>query len=156
MKKKTNLDEMQEQKLLKIEHTGFWIGFWGLAITIYIQLAMGHGDFMQIGGESLILMAMALYVLVQCIRNGIWDRKLKPNLKTNLIVSLITGLAVGVFWFAVSYHNYHALAGSFATFIVMFISVSILALVMLSITSAIYKRRRHQLDNKADLEENEE
>lgn len=78
MKKKNNLDEMQEQKLLKIEHTGFWLGFWGLAIIIYIQLAMGNSGFAYIGGETVILLLMALYTSVVCIRNGIWDRKLKP------------------------------------------------------------------------------
>ena len=28
--KKSNLDEMQEQELLKVEHNGCWIAFWGL------------------------------------------------------------------------------------------------------------------------------
>ena len=28
--KKSNLDEMQEQELLKIEHNGCWLAFWGL------------------------------------------------------------------------------------------------------------------------------
>ena len=28
--KKNNLDEMQEQELLKIEHNGCWLAFWGL------------------------------------------------------------------------------------------------------------------------------
>lgn len=156
MKNKTNLDEMQEQKLLKIEHTGFWLGLWGLVIIIYIQLAMGHSDFAQIGGEAVVLFVIALYMSVDCIRNGIWDRKLKPNLKTNLIISLITGVAVGVFWFAVTYHNYHALAGSFAAFIVMFISVSVLALAALTFTTAIYKHKKHQLEKQADIEENDE
>lgn len=154
--KKTNLDEMQEQKLLKIEHIGFWLGFWGLAIVIYIQIAMGNSGFAYIGGESIILIMMSLYMAVDCIRNGIWDRKLKPNLKSNLIVSLIAGLVVGGFWFVVSYRNYRMLAGSIATFVVMFVSVSILVLTALTIASAIYKHKKHQLDRQADQEENEE
>lgn len=156
MMRKNNLDEMQEQKLLKIEHIGFWLGFWGLAIIIYIQIAMGNSSFAYIGGETVILIMMSLYMVVDCIRNGIWDRKLKPNLKTNLMISLIAGLVVGGFWFIVSYRNYHMLAGSFATFVVMFVSVSILALSALTITSAIYKHKKHQLDRQADQEENEE
>ena len=31
-KMKSNLDERQELKLLKIEHNGCWIAFWGLLI----------------------------------------------------------------------------------------------------------------------------
>ena len=30
-KMKSNLDERQELKLLKIEHNGCWIAFWGIA-----------------------------------------------------------------------------------------------------------------------------
>ena len=35
---KNRLDEMQEQKLLKIEHNGCWLAFYGLAAVIMIQL----------------------------------------------------------------------------------------------------------------------
>ena len=35
---KNNLDEMQEQKLLKIEHNGMWFALWGLIIAIIVQL----------------------------------------------------------------------------------------------------------------------
>ena len=30
-KTKSNLDELQELKLLKIEHNGCWLAFWGIA-----------------------------------------------------------------------------------------------------------------------------
>ena len=39
-RKKSNLDEMQEQELLKVEHNGCWIAFWGLLAAIYITLAV--------------------------------------------------------------------------------------------------------------------
>ncbi|MDO4669674.1 MAG: hypothetical protein Q4A63_07630 [Butyricicoccus pullicaecorum] len=156
MMKKTNLDEMQEQKLLKIEHIGFWLGFWGLAVIIYIQIAMGNNSFAYIGGEVVILSIMSLYVVADCIRNGIWDRKRNPTLKNNLIASLIAGLAAGGFWFVVSYSNYHMLANSFLTFTIVFLSVSVLALAALMITSAIYQHKKHQLDRQSDQEENEE
>ena len=35
-KTESNLDEMQEQKMLKIEHNGYWLGFWGLLAAILI------------------------------------------------------------------------------------------------------------------------
>lgn len=156
MKCKNNLDEMQEQKLLKIEHRGFWIIFFGLILSIYIQIAMGNSSFKYIGTESIIILIVSFYFLVDCIRNGIWDRHLKPNLKTNIGISLLTGILVGCFWFVVSYHNYHALVGSIMTFIFMFIFVSIITLSLLIITSSIYKYKKHKLDKKADIEENEQ
>ena len=154
-KMKSNLDEMQEQKLLKIEHRGCWLAFWGLFIAIYAQIAMGNSGFEAIGGESIVMLILGAYMLIACIRNGIWDRTLKPNRKTNLTLSLITGLAVGGFWFITSYLNYHKFLGSVATFAIMFISVSLLAFACLSLSSAIYKRKKQHLDEQADKEENE-
>ncbi len=155
-KSKSNLDEMQEQKLLKIEKYGFWLVFWGLVIDIYVQIAMGNGGFEYIGGEAIVLLIASVYVSAACTKNGIWDRKLKPDFKTNLILSLAAGLVVGIFWFIVSYCRYHALAGSFATFAVMFISVSVLSFAALCITAGFYKRRRNKLEENTDKEEFEE
>lgn len=152
-KNKSMLDEMQEQKLLQIEHRGCWLGLFGLGIAIYVQTALGHNSFEAIGGESVVMLVMAIYILADCIRNGIWDRKLKPNLKTNLVLSLITGLAVGAFWFVVSYYRYHALIGSLATFACMFFCSTVLVLATLTATSAIYNRKKKKLDQQAEDEE---
>lgn len=151
-KHKNNLDEMQEQKLLKIEHTGFWLAFWGLLGSMYLQIAMGNGGIACIGGEAVILVVISVYLLMGCLRNGIWDRKLKPNFKTNFLISLGTGLALGGFWGVMSYHRYHALAGSLATFAIMFLFASVATLTILSLVMAAYQRKRRQLD---DLEETE-
>ena len=35
------LDEMQDQKLLKLEEAGFWILFWVLSLSILVQLLTG-------------------------------------------------------------------------------------------------------------------
>ena len=153
-KRKNNLDEMQEKKLLKIEHNGFWIAFWGLFAAIYFQIAIGNGGFKALGGESIILLIMSVYLMIGCIKSGIWDRKLKPNLKTNVIVSLIAGLSFGAFWFAVSYHNYHALAGSLAAFAIMFIGIGGGVFILLSLGCAAYKHRKNKLDEQADNDEN--
>ncbi len=154
-KRKSNLDEMQEQKLLRIEHNACWLCFWGLLAVIYIQMAMGNNDIRAIGGESLILLIASGYILFTCLKNGIWDRNLKPNGKTNLGLSLLAGLAFGGFWGIISYVRYHALAGSVATFVVMFLSISVLTMLALTFTSGICKRRKNQLDAKIDEEENE-
>lgn len=42
-KTESQLDEMQEQKLLKIEHTSFWLAFWGLVAAILVQSALLSG-----------------------------------------------------------------------------------------------------------------
>ncbi len=154
MKKcKSRLDEMQEQKLLKVEHNACWIGFFGLFVVIYGQLAIGNRGIQAIGGESLILLLMGIYIMVGCVRNGIWDRNLKPNFKTNLVVSLVAGLGFGGFWGVLSYVRYHALAGSAATFVFCFVFASVVILLLLTGLSAIYRRRKHRMDAQADKEE---
>ena len=49
-KTKSNLDELQELKLLKIEHNGCWLAFWGLLAVILTQIAIGndskHGSYL--------------------------------------------------------------------------------------------------------------
>ncbi len=154
-KNKSNLDEMQEMQLLKIEHRGCWLGIWGLVIAIIIQNALGDG-FENVIGESIVLLVLSGYLLFACIKNGIWDRKLKPNLKTNLLVSLLTSVASGIFWFIVSYYRYHILLNSVMTFVFMTISVFILVMLCLSFFSFVYKKRKNRLDMQIDKEESEE
>lgn len=143
--KNNNLDEMQEQKLLKIEHNGFWIAFWGLAAAVVLQaLVGGYPD--HIMGEVAVLLIISLYMLFGCLKNGIWDRRLKPNLKTNLLLSLAAGLFIGIFfwlrlgkWLVNPLHllTASAIAGIFTFF---------LTLGALTLCSAIYKKRRSRLD----------
>ena len=145
-KMKSNLDERQELKLLKIEHNGCWIAFWGLLIVMLIQMIVGNDSIKNIAGEWVVFMSLVLYLSIDCVRNGIWDRKLKPNLRTNIIASSIAAVLAGIIWFGVSYRNYHKLIGSIATGVIMFVQVEILCLIVLMISSKIYKRRVQKLE----------
>ena len=143
---KNNLDERQELKLLQIEHNGCWIAFWGLLIAMLVQMISGNGGISNLAGEWAVFICLGFYIVIACIRNGIWDRRLKPNLKTNIIVSSIASVLTGVFWFIVSYRNYHKLIGSIAAGIFMFVAVEILCLFGLIVSSEIYKRRVRKLE----------
>ena len=61
--KKSNLDEMQEQELLKIEHNGCWLAFWGLLAVMAIQMVMGVPG-TQMLGEWIVFMVLALYLVI--------------------------------------------------------------------------------------------
>lgn len=150
MKKKNNLDEMQEQKLCRIESAGCWIGFWALIAAIVVQIVMGHQDWASIGGECAALFAMSLYIGISCMKNGIWDRKLKPDLKTNLLVSTVAAVVVGLVYFASSYHNYHNLPGSAATFAFMFLSTFCLCFAALSVVAKCHRKRVKKLEDQED------
>lgn len=147
MKKvKNNLDERQELKLLKIEHNGCWMAFWGLLAAMLLQMALGNNSLENLAGEWIVFMCLAIYLMAGCMKNGIWDRKLKPTLKTNTLISGIAAIVMDIIWFAISYRNYHNFMGSIMTGIFMFLSVGILCLVVLMIISRIYKRRIEKLE----------
>lgn len=145
-KMKSNLDELQELKLLKIEHNGCWLAFWGLLAVMLIQIAAGNDSRQNLAGEWIVFMCLAFYLMIGCIRNGIWDRRLKPNFKNNLIASSIAAVVMGILWFIISYRNYHKLAGSIATGIIMFVSIEVLCMLALTLTSSIYKKRLQKLE----------
>ena len=63
-KMKSNLDERQELKLLKIEHNGCWIAFWGLLIVMAIQMIVGNDSIKNLAGEWAVFMSLAFYLWV--------------------------------------------------------------------------------------------
>lgn len=148
MNNKNNLDEMQEQKLLKIEHNTVWIVFWGLLAAIVVQTVLGGENMWQsIAGEWIVFICMAGYLVAACLKNGIWDRKLKPNPKTNIVASLIAGFACGVIFFGMTYSKYqNKLMGSIATGVFIFIFVFVLSMVALTISASLHKKRVDQLE----------
>lgn len=151
--KNSKLDEMQEMKLLEIEHRCCWMAIWGLVAVILFQGFLSKNGAFNTLGESVVLAVICIYQTIACIKNGIWDRKFQPKFSTNLGISLAAGVVMGGGWFAVSYYRYHALAGSIATFVVMMLSVTIFSQILLTLCSTAYHRRKAKLDAKADREE---
>lgn len=146
--KPSNLDELQEQKLLNIERNGVWFAFWGLLVAILIQSTLGIGNMM---GEWIVFMCLALYLLVACLKNGIWSRSLPANAKTNLVISSITALVMGGIYFFTSFVKYEKLLGSLATGLFIFVSIWLLTFLALSFTTSLYKKKVAKLE--AGLEE---
>lgn len=143
------LDERQEQKLLHIERNGCWLAFWALLASMFIQMGIsGIENFRVIAGEWIVFMVLALYLGLSCLKNGIWDRKLSPSPKTNLIISLLSAVIFGFIFAAVSYMNYKAWEGAAATFSVMSIILFIGIFAALSISSAFYKKRVQTLEKE--------
>ena len=102
--RRNRLDERQEQKLLQIEHNGCWIAFWGLAISLFVGYCLGL-EWRNLVGEWIVFMGLSLYIVIACLKNGIWDRKLEPTPKVNLCASIIAGIVCGVLQFARSYRK---------------------------------------------------
>ncbi len=144
--KKSNLDEMQEQALLKIEHNGCWLAFCGLLVAMAVQMMMRVPG-SQMLGEWIVFMVLSLYLCIACLRKGIWDRHLTANWKTNLIVSLLAAVATGIL---ITLSNPYlsepldfvlvaGITGGF-TFVLCFAA--------LSIGMKLYRKRREKLDQE--------
>lgn len=146
MMKKNNLDEMQEQELLKIEHNGCWLAFWGLLAVMAVQMMMRVPD-SQMLGEWIVFMVLSLYLSIACLRKGIWDRRLQASAKTNLLVSALAGIAVGILTTMsnpylsepLDYVLVGGITGGF-TFVLVFAA--------LSFCMKLYRDRRKKLDEE--------
>lgn len=147
-KMKNRLDEMQEQKLLHIEHNGCWFAFWALIVAMFVQMAFsGVGNFKQIAGEWIVFMMLALYLAISCMKNGIWDRKLEPNLKTNVLISLISAAGFGVIFAIVNYFNFKSVEAAFFTFVIMAIALFVGIYLALMVSTLIYQKRVRDMEN---------
>ena len=152
--KKNNLDEMQEQKLLKLESRGFWLLWWGLLAAMAVQLLVyGVEAFHLLLGEWAVFMLSSVYVTAACIKQGLWDSKLKPNFKTNLLMSLLAGVVSGGFMGIYSYRSFGAAEAAFWTVALVGGCTFVLCLLALSLSAAAYKKRRQKLDEGEGSEE---
>ncbi|MBQ8834967.1 MAG: hypothetical protein IJ001_08620 [Oscillospiraceae bacterium] len=145
--KKSNLDEMQEQKLLQIEHTCCWLAFWGLLTAIIIQVIIG-GSLREIAGEAVVIFLLCGYQSFHTLGSGIWDRNLKPDLKTNLLASLVAGAAMGLISFFRFNGQMTDPSRLFITCLLSGITVFLLCFAVLSVTAVIQKKRRKTLDQE--------
>ena len=149
--KKSNLDERQEQMLLKIERNGFWLAFWLLVAAMLIQQVFFMGDVKIAAGETLILLVISLYVAISCLKAGIWDRRLKANSSTNVIASLIAGSVMGVVMFLGVFRNYSDKPmGSIAAGLFTAIIVFVLCFIVLTIYLHAYKKRNEALEEEPE------
>lgn len=144
--KRSNLDEMQEQKLLKIEHVGCWLAFWGLLAAMAIQALIGQGT--AVFGEWIVFMVLALYLGISCVRAGIWDRRLQMNTKTNLLLSMIAALCAGGFFGLFLYLRYQAIHGALAAGGIMAGVTFALCMIALTIAMKATQKRLEKLNEE--------
>lgn len=147
---KNQLDEMQEQKLLKIERNMAWLAFWGLLIAMAVQMFAYGADIKSVLGEWLLFMTLCVYMVTDCLRNGIWDRKLKPEPKTNFLCSLagavVTAAVVGV----MVYRTTGSLKAVLLVAAIVFAVMLALCYAALAWAVKVYKKRLETMDNACD------
>ena len=156
MKKKTKnkLDEMQEQKMLKIEHNGCWLAFWGMFAALMVQVFVyGTAEWRYVAGEWIVFMCLAAYICVACMKNGIWDRRLSPTPIVNAGVSLFAGIVAGILNFSITFKKYQMPARAAASGIFSGLLCFALCFAGLMFCMAAYKKRVAHLEREDADEE---
>ena len=152
MRKRTpsQLDEMQQAKLLKINSNGMNLCYIGLLAAILIQWLVKR-DFSAIIGEVIVFFALVIYVACAYLYEGIWDSRLKPSMKTNLLVSFLPAIAVGILLFVRNVLSAEAQdTVAISVILLAMIAAYALCLLVLSMLLWLYKRRRNRLDEQED------
>lgn len=150
-KGKSQLDEMQEQKLRKLESWGFWLTWGALLLSIMIQMLIYKeeaGKYLK--GEWIVFMVSNLYMVIGCVRLGIWSRRGIPSFKSLCLISLLAGLVTGIFVAVYNYLIYGDVLTALATVILASLFTFVLCLLVLVVSVSAYKKRRQKLDSEGD------
>ena len=150
--KRDNLDEMQKQTLLKIESCGFWALWVLLLAALIIESLLGFAP-REMAAEWFIFMLGSAYSVISDLRAGIWDRRFKPNTKTNAALSVVGG-AVILVWGLIKFAEFGmGVAVLLAVF--MGVCTGVLCFALLQLSMKAYKKRHEELENpKEDDDEN--
>lgn len=146
--KSSKLDEMQEIQMLKIEHYGLWLAFWGMLVITIVQASMG-APFQQYAAEGFLLCGLAVFELVADLRYGLWDRTGKPSLGLNLLAALAAAAITGGSTFVGQGYLPGSLLSGGCSFLLTF--------GLLQLWASLYRKRRAKLDHvEEDSTPNEE
>ena len=151
---KSKLDEMQEQKLARIERNISHMAIFGLLALFLIELFLFGYDWKVIGGEFILLMILCFYEIIASLRAGVWSRNIAPTRRNNVLAALAAGLVVFVFFLfmTVRWWDLYPLAGVI-TAAISGVATFMLTYVLLWVSLREYERRQERLDREADEEE---
>ena len=144
--KKNQLDEMQEQTMRRIEGKGFWLLWAGLFLAILVQIVLRTPSSQWVG-EFVVFMAGCIYTMVECLRNGFWDRHISANTPTNVLLSIFAGVVVAVVT-GLAY-------GYWLIALIPGVITGVLCFVLLQVCMHAAEKRRHELDNPTDDKDDE-
>ena len=147
-----NLDEMQDQKLLKMEEYGFWIMFWVLAIAIVVQLIIGS-TLKEVVGEIAVLLIGSIYIAATSLKNGLWTRTSIPSMKGNAVTSIVPAVLLAAIHIIKMIRSESFNTSNVLFTVAIMVAVYVACFAVLEAFRAMYKKRRAELD---DIDETSE
>ena len=146
-----HLDEMQDQKLLKLDEYGYWIVFYALLASIIIQFMMG-GTIKQVLGEIIVFLIAGAYLSLTTLKNGLWTRTSEPSRKGNAVVSVIPAVCIAAINAFKMIQNHKLETNSMLIAAALTIAGYIGCYVVLEIYRTAYIKRRKKLDDMDETE----
>ena len=127
--------------------------FWALLAVLFAEQFIFGFEWHILAGEWIVFMCLALYLAFACIRNGIWDRHLKANNKTNFIAALIAAAAAAVLTAGISAVRYPGhTEGSLIAGGIMFVFVFAACFGILQLMANTYKKKVAELERDPEEE----
>ncbi|MBK5254106.1 MAG: hypothetical protein JJE03_06590 [Peptostreptococcaceae bacterium] len=153
MFKRKVVDEREKMEMYKIEHYGFWLVFWGLLISIFVQMIAFDASFKEIGAEWIVFMCMAIGSGVAYGKAGHYDYYTEPGLKSSLIYATVFTIIFEVAFGLYFYINdmYYNLMGLAITIVIATVFMFFTILIFLLVTGKVIAKRRKKLEE--DFEE---
>ncbi|MBQ6961923.1 MAG: hypothetical protein IJP78_13180 [Clostridia bacterium] len=141
----SQMDEMQREKLLKINGNGMKLCALGLLAAILIQWFL-NGDFSCIMGELAVYGLLTMYIVIFYMYEGLWGERIRPSWRGNLLISGIVSAVIGVILMV------RKAAGPEFTMgvpdILLRMAIGFLAcFVALTVLLFMYRKRRQALDS---------
>lgn len=147
---RSQLDEMLEQKMLRIERYGFWIAYWGLVICMLAQLAFLDGaGLSSIKGELVLFVTLSIYMLVSYLHHGLWGRTSSPEAKHTVRLSFCIGLSISVLRFMIHSIRGELTSRTLAFDVLLGVSGMIICFLVVNFLGFLCRRKQEKLENDA-------
>lgn len=146
------VDERQEKDLLKAEHYGFWVMFWGLCAVIMYQILFVDNGITKVLGETAVLLVGGIVVLIVCIKKGAWCYSSEPTLKNYLFYDVIFTVVYGAIYAVEKYMHSNYFKENIKMLVISTGIYSVFTFVLLFavlfICGTFVKRRRKKLEDE--------
>lgn len=155
MKKNMVVDERELMEMYKAEHYGYWMMFWGLLISMVVQVFFMNVSFTYIIGEWVVFMMSCVLLIVMNVRKGNWDYYSKPNTKSYLGYALVAAVAFAAIvaagmWFRFDIKD---VAGVLTVFGLVAVATFALVFISLLIAGKATTKKKEQLESQYDEED---
>ncbi len=149
------VDEREEMEMMRVEHYMFWFAFWALLVSIFVQLLAMRASFLQVAGEWIVFMLMAVGTVIGELKGGHFDYISRPGIRSYLKYSAVAAVAsMGVVLIrGIEGGYYQKPLDAVLSLLISGIFTAGLTFLCLAAAGAFVKRRRRKLEKEFEEED---